>query len=59
MRTYPGPPLFVLPSHFFCKAASLQDEDAAQAAEALSRYKDRPWDYLESEGTRPKFKYYR
>lgn len=30
---------------------SLQDEQAAHAAEALSRYKDRPWDYLESEGT--------
>uniref|UniRef100_A0A3Q0RWK1 Small ribosomal subunit protein mS40 n=1 Tax=Amphilophus citrinellus TaxID=61819 RepID=A0A3Q0RWK1_AMPCI len=40
---------YVHPSHAYCKAASLQDEHAAQAAEALTRYKDRPWDYLESE----------
>lgn len=53
MRTCPAlSPFVTLPrSRCFCKAASLQDEDAAQAAEALSRYKDRPWDYLESEGT--------
>lgn len=50
VRTWPGRPLFVPPSHFFCKAASLQDEDAAQVADTLSHYKDRPWDYLESEG---------
>ncbi len=28
----------------------MEEEDAAQAAEALCRYKDRPWDYLNSEG---------
>lgn len=33
----------------FCQAASLQDGDATRGTE--SRYKDRPWDYLESEGT--------
>nr|XP_046274425.1 28S ribosomal protein S18b, mitochondrial [Scatophagus argus] len=46
VRTCPDLPLFVPPSYFFCNAASLQDKEAA---EALSRYKDRPWDYLESE----------
>ncbi|XP_070702186.1 small ribosomal subunit protein mS40 [Pempheris klunzingeri] len=46
VRTHPGPQLFVLPSHSFCKAASPQHEGAAQAA---SHYKDRPWDYLDSE----------
>ncbi|XP_061822782.1 small ribosomal subunit protein mS40 isoform X2 [Nerophis lumbriciformis] len=51
---------FSPPSHAFCQAVSLQDDDAAQpaedaaqpaedAAQAPSRYKDRPWDYLESE----------
>ncbi|XP_023275022.1 28S ribosomal protein S18b, mitochondrial [Seriola lalandi dorsalis] len=57
----PWPSAFIPPHHSFCKAASLQDEDAADAAEAaeateaveaveaVSRYKDRPWDYLESE----------
>lgn len=42
---------FVLTRHLFREAASLQDADAAQAAEALACYKDRPWAYLESEGT--------
>lgn len=41
----------ILPSHTFCKAATLPDEGAAQVSEALSRYKDKPWEYLESEGT--------
>ncbi|XP_041810873.1 28S ribosomal protein S18b, mitochondrial isoform X2 [Chelmon rostratus] len=65
VRTWPGRPLFVPPSHFFCKAASLQDEDAAQVADTLSHYKDRPWDYLESEeyieryGTIPVWEGYR
>ncbi|XP_073319367.1 small ribosomal subunit protein mS40 [Pagrus major] len=64
IRTCPGLPLLVPPSHFFCKAASLH-EDADQAAEALSRYKDRPWDYPESEeyieryGTSPVWEGYR
>ncbi|XP_030268227.1 small ribosomal subunit protein mS40 isoform X1 [Sparus aurata] len=64
VRTCPGLPLLVPPSHFYCKAASLH-EDAVQAAEALSRYKDRPWDYLESEeyieryGTSPVWEGYR
>uniref|UniRef100_A0A669CP49 Small ribosomal subunit protein mS40 n=1 Tax=Oreochromis niloticus TaxID=8128 RepID=A0A669CP49_ORENI len=40
---------FIHPRHSYCKAASLQDEAVAQATEALARYKDRPWDYLESE----------
>ncbi|XP_040909789.1 28S ribosomal protein S18b, mitochondrial [Toxotes jaculatrix] len=43
------PSLFITPSQPFCKSASHQDEDAAHTAEILSRYKDRPWDYLESE----------
>ncbi|XP_038581531.1 28S ribosomal protein S18b, mitochondrial [Micropterus salmoides] len=65
VRTCPGLSLFVPPSRFFCKAASLQDEDAARAAEAISAYKDRPWDYLESEeyieryGTNPVWAGYR
>ncbi|XP_020781575.1 28S ribosomal protein S18b, mitochondrial isoform X2 [Boleophthalmus pectinirostris] len=41
-------PVF-LQSHSFCQAASLHDEAAAQAAETLSRYKEKPWEYLESE----------
>ncbi|XP_053302845.1 28S ribosomal protein S18b, mitochondrial [Pleuronectes platessa] len=44
-----GPSPYLPHSHFFCKAASPQNEDSTQAAEALSRYNDRPWDYLESE----------
>ncbi|XP_019724330.1 small ribosomal subunit protein mS40 [Hippocampus comes] len=41
---------FAPPNHSFCQAATLQDDAAAsQETEALSRYKDRPWDYLESE----------
>uniref|UniRef100_A0A3Q3WF68 Small ribosomal subunit protein mS40 n=1 Tax=Mola mola TaxID=94237 RepID=A0A3Q3WF68_MOLML len=45
-----------------CKVASLEDDNAA---EALSRYKDRPWDYLQSEeyieryGTNPVWVGYR
>ncbi|XP_054461677.1 28S ribosomal protein S18b, mitochondrial [Anoplopoma fimbria] len=56
---------FVPPSQLFCKAASLQDENTAQAAETLLRYKDRPWDYFESEeyieryGTNPVWAGYR
>ncbi|KAK2921445.1 28S ribosomal protein S18b, mitochondrial [Channa argus] len=49
VRTCPALSSFAPRSHSFCKAASVQDEDAVQAAEALSRYKERPWDYLESE----------
>lgn len=48
-RVHPGVSSFLPQSHSFCKAVSLQDADAAQAEEALSRYKDRPWEYLESE----------
>ncbi|CAL9691130.1 unnamed protein product [Knipowitschia caucasica] len=54
-----------LPSHTYCQAASLQDEGAAQAVEALSRYKEKPWEYLESEeyidkyGSTPVWKGYR
>ncbi|XP_018550987.1 28S ribosomal protein S18b, mitochondrial [Lates calcarifer] len=61
-RICPAISPYIPPSHSFCKAASLQDEDAA---EALSRYKDRPWDYLESEeyidryGTSPVWAGYR
>ncbi|XP_036411061.1 28S ribosomal protein S18b, mitochondrial [Megalops cyprinoides] len=38
-------------NHSFCTAASQQDKggDAVETTETLSRYKDRPWDYLESE----------
>ncbi|KAK9526394.1 hypothetical protein VZT92_015095 [Zoarces viviparus] len=62
VRSCPGLSPFVSPSRLFCKAALLQDEDAA---EALLRYKDRPWDYLESEeyieryGTNPVWAGYR
>ncbi|XP_031135054.1 28S ribosomal protein S18b, mitochondrial [Sander lucioperca] len=49
VRSYLALPPFVPPHHCLCTAASLQDGEAAQAAEALLRYKDRPWDYLESE----------
>lgn len=34
----------------FYKAGSLQDDEAAQVSEFLSRYKDHPWEYLDSEG---------
>ncbi|XP_078123454.1 small ribosomal subunit protein mS40-like [Sander vitreus] len=49
VRSYLALPPFVPPHHCLCTTASLQDREAAQAAEALLRYKDRPWDYLESE----------
>ncbi|XP_054620761.1 28S ribosomal protein S18b, mitochondrial [Dunckerocampus dactyliophorus] len=58
-------PPFSPPSRAFCQAVSLQDQDAAQATEERSRYKDRPWDYLESEeyieryGTQPVWAGYR
>ncbi|XP_041664980.1 28S ribosomal protein S18b, mitochondrial isoform X2 [Cheilinus undulatus] len=41
----PGVP----PGRFYSNSASLQDGETAQATEALSRYKDRPWEYLDSE----------
>ncbi|XP_041868274.1 28S ribosomal protein S18b, mitochondrial [Melanotaenia boesemani] len=44
-----GPSLSARQSQCFCKAASLHDEAASQTSEAQTRYKDRPWDYLESE----------
>lgn len=57
------------PCHNFCQAVSLQDEDAqdveAQAVEAQPRYKEKPWEYLESEeyieryGSDPVWKGYR
>uniref|UniRef100_A0A3P8SHV2 Small ribosomal subunit protein mS40 n=1 Tax=Amphiprion percula TaxID=161767 RepID=A0A3P8SHV2_AMPPE len=56
---------FEHPSRIYCKAASLQDNAAAQAKETLQRYKDRPWDYLGSEeytekyGTNPVWAGYR
>ncbi|XP_016896824.1 small ribosomal subunit protein mS40 isoform X2 [Cynoglossus semilaevis] len=43
LRTSP----FMLPSHSFCNEASA--EKAAKPKVVTSRYKDRPWDYLESE----------
>ncbi|KAM4539042.1 small ribosomal subunit protein mS40 isoform 2-T2 [Odontesthes bonariensis] len=49
VSTCPAPSLLGHPGQRFCQAASLQDEAASQASEALSRYKDRPWDYMESE----------
>ncbi|XP_029299090.1 small ribosomal subunit protein mS40 [Cottoperca gobio] len=51
VRSCPGLSPFVPPSHSFCKAASLKNDDdaAAEANEAQARYKERPWDYLESE----------
>ncbi|KAM3596714.1 uncharacterized protein V6R79_019367 [Siganus canaliculatus] len=65
VRTCAGRLLMVPPSHFLCSAASLQNADATRAVESLSRYKDRPWDYLESEeyiekyGTSPVWEGYR
>ncbi|XP_059206791.1 28S ribosomal protein S18b, mitochondrial [Centropristis striata] len=62
VRPYPAFAPIVPPSHFFSTAASGQAEDAA---EAVSRYQDRPWDYLESEeyietyGTQPVWTGYR
>ncbi|XP_058474493.1 28S ribosomal protein S18b, mitochondrial [Solea solea] len=56
---------FIIPHHLYCKAASSQTKDSAQALEALSRYKEKPWDYLESEeyieryGTSPVWAGYR
>nr|XP_020480469.1 28S ribosomal protein S18b, mitochondrial [Monopterus albus] len=65
VRAWPSLSPFVLQSHSFCEAASLQDEDTAQADAVVSQYKDRPWDYLESEeyieryGTNPVWACYR
>ncbi|XP_076013186.1 small ribosomal subunit protein mS40 [Genypterus blacodes] len=56
---------FVLTRHLFLKAASLKEAYAAQTADGLARYKDRPEDYLESEeyieryGTNPVWAGYR
>lgn len=50
VRICPALPVSVTPTRFYGKEASLHDEDAAQAAEELSRYKAKPWEYLESEG---------
>ncbi|XP_077446190.1 small ribosomal subunit protein mS40 [Stigmatopora argus] len=49
LRLCPALQQFALPSHSFCQAVTLQDNSTIQAAEALSRYKDKPWEYLESE----------
>uniref|UniRef100_A0A3Q3FB18 Small ribosomal subunit protein mS40 n=1 Tax=Labrus bergylta TaxID=56723 RepID=A0A3Q3FB18_9LABR len=46
VRPCPGVP----PCRFYSSPASLHDEETPQAAEAQSRYKDKPWEYLESEG---------
>lgn len=43
------PSVCYVPSRFYNKADSLQDKEAALAAETLSRYKDHPWEYLDSE----------
>ncbi|KAM9737518.1 small ribosomal subunit protein mS40 [Menidia menidia] len=45
----PAPSVYMLPGQDFCTAASLQDSAAAQATDNLSRYKDNPWAYLDSE----------
>ncbi|XP_017292939.3 28S ribosomal protein S18b, mitochondrial [Kryptolebias marmoratus] len=45
----PAPVLFVQSNQFFCSKASLQNDTAAKPEEVLSRYKDKPWDYLKSE----------
>ncbi|XP_077404857.1 small ribosomal subunit protein mS40 [Vanacampus margaritifer] len=65
VRTSPTLRPFAPPSHSFCQSVALQDEAATQETKALSRYKDRPWDYLESEeyteryGTNPVWAGYR
>ncbi|XP_035489020.1 28S ribosomal protein S18b, mitochondrial isoform X1 [Scophthalmus maximus] len=62
---YMCPSPFTSPNNSFCKATSLLTKDTFQAAEALSSYKDRPWDYLDSEeyieryGTNPVWAGYR
>ncbi|XP_047460896.1 28S ribosomal protein S18b, mitochondrial [Mugil cephalus] len=64
-RTCPSLSPFLHPTHFFCQGASPQDEAAAETVETVSQYKDRPWDYLESEeyiekyGTNPVWAGYR
>ncbi|XP_060916181.1 28S ribosomal protein S18b, mitochondrial [Labrus mixtus] len=61
VRPCPGVP----PCRFYNSPASLHDEETTQAAEAQSRYKDKPWEYLESEeytdkyGTSPVWAGYR
>ncbi|XP_015253408.1 PREDICTED: 28S ribosomal protein S18b, mitochondrial [Cyprinodon variegatus] len=47
----PPPPSAVFSHHFWSSAASRQKEadPDLQAAQSLERYKDRPWDYLDSE----------
>ncbi|XP_070841395.1 small ribosomal subunit protein mS40 [Chaetodon trifascialis] len=62
---WPGLPQCVPSCRFFCKGASLKNEDASYVAETLSHYRDRPWDYMESEeyieryGTNPVWEGYR
>ncbi|XP_061687797.1 28S ribosomal protein S18b, mitochondrial isoform X1 [Syngnathoides biaculeatus] len=49
VRTCPGLQPLAPQSHSFCQVVTLQDGAATKATEALSRYKERPWVYLESE----------
>ncbi|KAM8884352.1 small ribosomal subunit protein mS40 [Synchiropus picturatus] len=48
-RAWLAPPPLVPPIRPFCKATALEDDNTTQAFEELSRYKDKPWEYLESE----------
>ncbi|KAM9307020.1 small ribosomal subunit protein mS40 [Pholidichthys leucotaenia] len=64
-RTCPALATFGQPSHFYCRAASLQDEAATRAEEPQAHYKEKPWEYLKSEeytkryGTNPVWLGYR
>ncbi|XP_034017240.1 28S ribosomal protein S18b, mitochondrial [Thalassophryne amazonica] len=59
LQRLPGSSPFISSSHLFCTAAPVKDKDPG------SRYKDAPWDYLESEeyisryGTNPAWTGYR
>ncbi|KAM6958809.1 small ribosomal subunit protein mS40 [Aplochiton taeniatus] len=56
-QTIPKPPVHlwtalpacIVKTSSFCTAVTLQDGDASSVVEELNRYKDRPWDYLQSE----------
>ncbi|CAJ1083622.1 28S ribosomal protein S18b%2C mitochondrial [Xyrichtys novacula] len=45
----PVPGVILPPCRLYCEVDSLVDKDAAEATETLSRYKERPWEYLDSE----------
>ncbi|KAM9824214.1 small ribosomal subunit protein mS40 [Neosynchiropus ocellatus] len=48
-RPWLTPPPLVPPIRPFCNSTALKDDNTSQAVEEVSRYQDKPWEYLESE----------